>query len=83
MRLIEEPGITGHFTREHAPGAMENGTVGYKINSMPGDAHQDGSPCVVLGSLRHPSVGLGYFVAWQDMPLHAVFVVEKRLRFYE
>lgn len=81
--ITTEPGITGHFTRNEAPGARKNGTVGYKTGSLPGDTHKDGDSCVVLGSLSHPDIGLGYFVAWQDMPLHAVFVVEKRLRFEE
>ena len=78
--LHEEPGVAGAFTRGQADGARPNGTVGYKTASEPGDAHQDGEKCIVLGSIAAGGV-LVYFVAWQDMPLTAVAVASHRLRF--
>lgn len=69
------PGWTGAFTRDEALGAWKNGTPVVKANSEPGDAHPDGTPGVVLGSISHPSVQNGavfYFIEWAPRPRTAV-----------
>jgi len=72
------PGWTGAFTRNEAVGALKNGTHIVKANSERGDAHPDGTPGVVLGSISHPEIGDGvpfYFIEWASRPRIAVGTV--------
>ena len=75
-----EAGWTGTFTREQYPGALANGTKARKAGSLPGDAHQDGALCTVLGSIGHKDMpGPIYFVEWSDMPRVACAITWDRL----
>lgn len=72
------PGWTGAFTRNEASGALRNGTRIVKTNTEKGDAHPDGTPGVVLGSISHPEVHNGmafYFIEWEPRPRVAVGTV--------
>lgn len=80
LGLREFPGFSGLHTRAQAPGAMPNGTRVEKVASEPGDTHQDGAIARILGSIHHPMVGYGYFVAWDTHPRAAVFVAEARVK---
>lgn len=75
----EHPGYVGLFTRNQEKGALENGCRVSKINSVPGDAHPNGSEAVVLGSVGHPSAGVVYFVEWDATPGVAVGVAAHRI----
>jgi hypothetical protein len=67
------------FTTEQAEGAWPTGTHVIKIKAEPGDKHPVGATATVLGSIGAPGVGLGYFVEWDALPRHAVFVVAWKL----
>jgi hypothetical protein len=78
-----EPGWHGMFTRQQAKGALANGTRIVKVNSEPGDAHPDGTPGVILGSISHPAIWDGavcYFVEWAPARRKAVAVMGFKLR---
>lgn len=79
MRLREHPGYAGLFTRHQMPGAIPNGTRIVKTASEPGDSNPDGTLGTVLGSLGHPSVGIGYFVEWDTSPRVACLVRALRI----
>jgi hypothetical protein len=79
VNLRNHPGWTGLFTQERADGALPNNTRVRKINSEPGDTHKDGAEALVLGSIGHPEIGIGYFVEWETHPTHAVFVAAARI----
>jgi hypothetical protein len=66
------------YTTDEAPGAWRNGSRVIKTNSVPKDAHQDGAPAVVLGSLGDSGF-YGYFVEWEDTPGIPTFVAGDRL----
>ena len=75
------------FTRNEAPGALRNGTLVEKVNSKPGDTHQDGARATIVGSLGphkwsapHPTSKYGYFVVWDDIPGVPVFIAGERIR---
>ncbi len=71
-----EPGWTGAFTRQQAPDALfTNGTRVKKAKEERGDRTPLGTKANVLGSLRVPGRGVGYFVEWDNRPRHAVFVI--------
>lgn len=70
----EHAGYFGWFTRYQTTGAIPNGTRITKVAAEEGDAHPVGTGGIVLGSLRHPETGFGYFVAWDPKPGYAVFV---------
>jgi len=77
MGLVFEPG--------QAEGAIPNGTVVEKCNSMPGDGHPDGARATVLSSQGpHAVAGFGpmygYFVQWDDVPEIPVFIAGIRIR---
>lgn len=69
------------FTRNEAPGALRNGTLVEKVNSEPGDTHQDGARATIVGSLgRAAPSKYGYFVEWDDIPGVPVFTASERIR---
>lgn len=70
----------GGYVVSQAEGAIPNGEIIIKTNSMEGDATPDGTPGKVIGSLRDPEVGLCYFVEWQDKKGFAVAVMELKIR---
>lgn len=78
MTLGVFPPYHGRHTRDEAAGAMLNGSRVRKVASEPRDAHQNGALATVLGSMHAPGIGFGYFVAWDDDPLFAVFVAGHR-----
>ena len=81
--LLFERGWAGQFTRAVADGAWPNGTRVVKQKSEEGDSTPDGTPGIVLGSLRFPDVmnnAIFYFVAWADAPRVAVGCMEWKLR---
>jgi hypothetical protein len=76
LQLTTEPGWFGHFTRQQATRArFSNGTVIRKVKEDPGDGTPLGTEGTVLGSIYHPTLGVGYFVEWANLPKTAVFVV--------
>lgn len=90
--IAEHAGWVGAFTREQAPEAKyKNGARIEKWVSEAGDAHPLGSQGTVLGSVYVPPTrekrppgphtvwGAAYFVAWDDEPRTACFVVEWKL----
>jgi hypothetical protein len=84
LGLHEEPGMTGMFTREQAPGAWPSGSYVEKIVDE-GDAHKVGAKGTALGSigpLDLPGHGLVwmYFVQWDDDPRKAVGCQSYKLR---
>lgn len=79
LGITTHPGYEGHFTRRQAVGAIANGTRVLKRNSRPGDAHADGSPGTVLGSIGDPTVGFGYFIEWDPRRRLAVFIEGTRI----
>jgi hypothetical protein len=50
-----------------------------KVLFEEGDAHAIGEHGTVLGSYGHPDVGMGYFVEWKTLPMHAVFVMARKI----
>lgn len=90
--LREESGWTGVFTRDHAEGALENGSYIVKQNAEPGDATPEGEYGTVLGSIEAPSevteaagfadVKYVYFVEWNHSPQKAVAVMDRKVRIY-
>lgn len=79
IELRTFPGYAGLHTRDEAPGAMPNGTRVRKTATEPKDTHQDGALATVLGSVSEPSVGVSYFVEWDDDPGKAVFIAGRRV----
>jgi hypothetical protein len=77
--LHEEPGWTGVFTRNEAPGCYPNTTRVVKVQMEAGDANPLGTTGTVLGSLSHPAMGTAYFVEWDTMPRVAVAVMAWKL----
>lgn len=78
-----EPGWVGAFTRANAPGALPAGAAVVKVNSEPGDRHQDGERGTVLGSISHPQLRGGevcYFVEWEAARNVAVSVMGRKVR---
>ncbi len=59
------------FTTNQVEGAILNGTIVVKTNSVADDGHRDGARAVVVGSLGPIyQVGLplyGYWVLWDDL----------------
>ncbi len=77
--IKEELGWRGLFTRQEAHGAWLNGSRVIKVVSEKGDGHQNGSEGRVLGSIRTPETGIGYFIEWDDTPKVAVFTMQIKL----
>lgn len=61
------------------PGAFPAGTRIQKTGTEPSDAHPDGSPGTVLGSIGNSEIGYGYFIRWDDVPEIPVFVAAHRV----
>ena len=55
--------------------SLPRGTLVEKIDSAPGDSHQDGARARVLSAF-----GDGYFVEWEDVPGVPVFILAARIR---
>jgi hypothetical protein len=78
--LHHEPGWFGLFCRNQEPGCYPNGTRVVKLpHHDRNDAHKPGDKATVLGSISHPLVGVGYFVAWDDAPRLATFVIAAKI----
>jgi hypothetical protein len=73
-------GWTGQFSTHQYPGAYPNGARIEKLLMEEGDAHAPGAKGTVLGSIGHPTIGVAYFVEWDDMPKLAVLVVATKIR---
>ena len=61
------------YTKNQAEGALPNGTRIKKVNSEPGDAHQDGAAGTVIGSIGPVETPdftdrYVYFVVWEEDP---------------
>lgn len=83
LGIHREPGWTGAFTRNQAPGALPNGTRVIKTNSEPGDICPNGTPGTVLGSMSEPAVQDGaicYFIEWAPRPKTAVAAMAFKVR---
>lgn len=75
------PGWVGGFSTRQAPGAMANGTRIVKAaEDAAGDLTAMGTPGTVLGSMKHPTEGIAYFVEWADKPKCAVLVVAWKIK---
>jgi hypothetical protein len=80
MRLRQERGWTGAFTRQNAPGAIPASTRIEKAWCDPGDPNPVGTKGTVLGSISHPELGIAYFVEWDTYPCCAVLAVAKKIK---
>lgn len=56
------------------------GTRVEKVNTEPGDAHQDGDTGTVVGSIEDPQEGVHYSVEWDDLPGMPVAIAGHRVR---
>ena len=72
MNIVWEQGPVV-YTKNQAEGALPNGTRIEKVNSEPGDGHQDGAAGTVIGSIGPVEIPdstyrYAYFVAWDEDP---------------
>jgi hypothetical protein len=75
------PGWIGGYTTRQAPGAMPNHTRIVKAaEDASGDLTPMGTLGTVLGSIKHPQLGLCYFIEWDDKPRCAVAVVAWKIK---
>lgn len=77
-----EPGWSGAFTRDHAKGALPNGSRIVKVMDEPGDGHKAGSLGTVLGSIRTPPdfpFRYFYFIEFDNTPKRAVAVMGTKI----
>lgn len=89
MRLGNEPGWLGAFTREQATGAYRNGSRIVKAREEDGDATPLGTGGTVLGSVDGRVLGMtnpdgsliayAYFVEWDNRPRMAVGTTDWKL----
>ncbi len=77
--IKEHPGYYGAFTTQQTPGFLPNGTRIKKGSGEEGDLTPPGTLGTVLGSMSHPAIGGGYFVAWDNAPKRAVFVMNFKI----
>ncbi len=87
--LRDWPGYTGKFVRDHALGAISNGTRITKISSWVGDPIRDGELGTILGSVdlvkATPSLAAEfkaqylYFIEWDSAPGHVASVRDFRI----
>lgn len=82
MIIHGEPGWIGAFTRHQESGALANGTRVVKANTEPGDGTREGTPGVVLGSIREPDGQRRYiyFIEWAGDPRVAVACMGFKLK---
>lgn len=94
MKLSGELGWMGLFTRDHAKGAIPNGSRIVKLDGEPGDASPAGTEGEVLGSFRVPEevrtdarrMGIRppdayfYFVEWANRPRSAVGLADWKIK---
>ena len=79
-RIQNHEGYAGVFTREQSIVAKyRNGSRVAKVRTEKGDTNPIGVTGIVLGSINHPDLGVGYFIEWDHFPRIAVFVVEWKL----
>ena len=72
MNIVWEQDPVFH-TKNQAEGALPNGSRVEKVNTSPGDGHQDGAMGKIIGSVETPGVPgfpdrYVYFVAWDEDP---------------
>ena len=72
-------GWRGAFTRDQVRGALTNGSRVEKVKTEKGDSHAIGARATVIGSVRHPQLGIAYFVEWDAHPRCAVFTTAKKI----
>ena len=76
------PGYAGEFSRQHAEGAIPNGTLIFsKVGHVAG---------IVLGSVdgmevdkelcERKNVRFGYWIEWNDWPRTAYFVIDRKIK---
>ena len=76
----------GHlYTKNQAEGALPNRTRIEKVNSEPGDGHQDGAAGTVIGSIGPVEIpGFSdryvYFIEFLDEPFLPVGIREGRVK---
>ena len=81
LGIHDEPGWVGSFTRREHPDGMPNGTRVVKVMCDKGDRQPLGSEGTVLGSvIRMPWEPMGYFIEWDALPRHAVFVMNFKIK---
>ena len=81
LEIRNYPGYLGSFTRRQADGAISNGTTIVKVAAdEAGDIHPVGTRGVVLGSIRHPTAGIFYFIEWDPRPGLATGCVAFKIR---
>lgn len=69
------------YTTNQAAGAIANGTVVVKTDTVEGDGHKDGDRAVVVvGPIYQAGLPLyGYWVRWQDLDA-PVFIQGNRIK---
>lgn len=79
--IKNHPGYLTPFCNNQAEGAWENGSCVVKHGSdAGGDLTPDGIKGTILGSLKVPELGYGYFVEWENKPKMAIFCVEEKMK---
>ena len=77
--------LLGVYTENEAQGAITNGTRVVKVNSEPGDAHQNGALGTVLGSIGphevpgFPGIRYAYFIHWDGLDI-AVGTIDLKVK---
>lgn len=75
----QHDGYVGVFTRVTAPGAIPSNTRIAKVWCEDGDTTPLGTRGTVLGSVRHPDLGLMYFIEWDGRAGIAIAAVAKKI----
>ena len=79
--IMPHDGWIGAFTTGTYPGALINGTRIVKVLEDPsGDRTPLGTCGRVLGSIGHPTLGVFYFIEWDNAPRIAVGCYAKKIR---
>jgi hypothetical protein len=79
IRLVNEDGYIGTFSRDQVSGVIPNGTTIRKVKTEDGDAHPVGALGVVLGSIQIPTMPIFYFIEWEALPGYAVGVIDWKI----
>ncbi len=84
--MVQEPGITGMFTRNQAPGAFPNGSRVVKCDAEPTDVTPLGAQGTVIGSIAGPVLkrgverkGIMYWISWDWRPTWYIAVSDWKL----